>query len=726
MALTLGARLGPYEIIAQIGAGGMGEVYRATDTNLGRDVALKVLPDTFAQDPERLARFEREAKMLASLNHSNIAIIHGFEKGLGLRALVMELVEGPTLADRLTQGAGRSAHALPIEETLAIAKQIAEALEAAHEQGIIHRDLKPSNIKLRPDGTVKVLDFGLAKAIEPTGAMASRLSESPTITTPAMTQAGVILGTAAYMAPEQAKGKPADKRSDLWAFGCVLYEMLTGARAFRGEDVSDTLAAVLRGEPDWRTLPPGTPASIRRLLRRCLEKDRKRRLSDAADARLEIDDALLSPASDAQADATPAPRGPLWRKALPVAAVIIVGVAAGYGGWALKPSAPRPVARYAITLSGADTFTPGRPWVALSPDGARLAYTANKRLYLIARDQLNATPIAGGQTTVLAGARSPFFSPDGQSIGFWEASQLKKVSVSGGAPVVLCAMPSPPYGVTWETDNTILFGLANTGIWRVSGDGGIPERIITVDAGQRAHGPQLLPGGRTVLFTLAQSASWDEAQIVVQSLDGGTRKTVIPGGTGGRYLPTGHLVYTLGETILAVPFDTTSLTTRGGPVPIVDGVLRQTGETSASAEFAVSSEGTLAYVPAESAPPALRTLVWVDRQGREEAISAQPRAYRQPRISPDGTRLATVFPDDKQNVDIWVWDVAGGTWTRVTTDPHVDVEPVWTPDGQRVIFTSTRTGDLYRQIANGTATAERFIELSRQNRAMPAISPDDR
>ena len=295
MALTLGARLGPYEIIAQIGAGGMGEVYRATDTNLGRDVALKVLPDTFAQDSERLARFEREAKTLASLNHSNIAIIHGFEKAPGLRALVMELVEGPTLADRLAQGAGLSAHALPIDETLAIAKQIAEALEAAHEQGIIHRDLKPSNIKLRPDGTVKVLDFGLAKAMEPTGVMASRLSESPTITTPAMTQAGVILGTAAYMSPEQARGKVVDKRADIWAFGCVLYEMLAGRRVFESDEVSETLAAVLTKDPDWGALPADTPAAIRRLLRRCLARDQRARLPDIGSARLDIDDARTEP-----------------------------------------------------------------------------------------------------------------------------------------------------------------------------------------------------------------------------------------------------------------------------------------------------------------------------------------------------------------------------------------------------------------------------------------------
>ena len=725
MTVSLGTRLGPYEIVAPLGAGGMGEVYRARDTKLDRAVAIKILPESFAQDPERLARFEREAKILAALNHPNIAIVHGFEEANAIQALVMELVEGPTLADRITQGP------IPLHETLGIARQIADALEAAHDRGIIHRDLKPANIKLRPDGTVKVLDFGLAKVLtgDGNGSVATPLSHSPTITSPAMvTGVGMILGTAAYMSPEQAKGKPADKRSDVWAFGCVVYEMLTGARAFKGDDVSDTLAAVLRGEPDWRALPARTPASIRRLLRRCLEKDRKRRLADAADARLEIDDALMSPAPDAQTDATPEPDVPMWRKAMPAAAVIIVGLAAGYGGWMLKPSAPRPVTRFAITLTQSDTFPSGRNWVALSPDGTRLAYTANNRLYLLARDQLTATPIAGGQTTEVASARNPFFSPDGQSIGFWEAGQLKKVSVSGGAPVILCALSPPPYGATWATDNTILYADGATGIWRVSGNGGTAERIITLDPGQRAHGPQLLPDGRTVLFTLAPSASWDEAQIVVQPLDGGTRKVVISGGTDGRYLPTGHLVYALGETVLAVPFDTTSLSTTSGPVPIVESVRRQMGAGSANAQFAVSSEGTLAYVPPEKAASALRTLAWVDRQGREEAIPAPPRAYRQPRISPDGTRLAMVFPDDKQNVDIWVWDVAGRSRIRVTTGPNFDGEPVWTPDGQRLLFTSIRTGEfsLYWQAANGTGIAERLIELTRQNTALPAISPDGR
>src|SRR6516164_5973391 len=450
MPLTAGAHLGPYEILGALGAGGMGEVYRARDTKLNRDVAIKVLPEAFTTDPDRLARFKREAHVLAALNHPNIATIHGFEESDGVRALVLEFVNGPTLADRIAHGR------LPIDEALPIARQIAKALEAAHEQGIVHRDLKPANVKLRDDGAVKVLDFGLAKALEPAAMPNPSVTTSPTITSPALTQFGMILGTAAYMAPEQAKGRAADKRSDVWSFGCVLYEMLTGKRPFDADDVSDTLAAVLRGEPDWQPLPAETPTAIRRLLRRCLEKDRKRRFADAADARLETDDALTSPAIDAQTVATVATSVPLWRKAVPAAvAAIIVGLAGAYGAWILKPDLPRAVTRLAITLP--DGETPGLT-LALSPDGTRVAYTANNHLYVRPLDQLAAVDLAGGTAPPLASTRTPFFSPDGQWIGFSESAQLKKVSVSGGAPVMIAAVNPPPNGVTWTVDNTILIG----------------------------------------------------------------------------------------------------------------------------------------------------------------------------------------------------------------------------------------------------------------------------
>ena len=716
MALTAGARLGSYEVQSAIGAGGMGEVYRARDTKLDRAVAIKILPESFAHDPERLVRFEREAKTLAALNHPNIAIIHGFEDADGIKALVMELVEGPTLADRIAQDR------IPLDEALPIAKQIAEALKAAHEQGLVHRDLKPANIKLRPDGTVKVLDFGLAKAVQP-ALSSSSASLSPTITTPAMTQAGIIVGTAAYMAPEQAKGREADARSDVWSFGCVLYEMLTGRRAFDGEDVADTLAAVLRGDPDWSALPADVPTAIRTLLRECLVKDRRHRIADLSTA-LFVIDRYRDLMSDVPVRATAAPHVPIWRRAIPVVMLIIVAMVAAYAAWTLKPSALRPITRFSITLAPGETLTGG---LALSPDGTRLAYAVNDRLYLRSFDRLDAEPITAGDIPSLAGARSPFFSPDGLWLGFWEAGQLKKVAVTGGAPIALGPVRPPPQGVTWTADNTILFGHGSEGIWRLSGDGGTPERIIAMETGQRAYRPELLPDGRTLLYTLARTASWDEAQIVVQPLNGETRKTAINGGSAGHYLPTGHLVYALGNRVLAVSFDPTSGSVSGGPVPVIESVFRPSA-SGAAAGLTISAAGTLAYVPPVNTTLPRRNLVWVARDGREQAIQAPPRTYLHPRVSPDGTRVAVMFPDEKLNLDIWVWEFGSQTSTRITSDPAVDGEPIWMPDGQKIIFTSRRTGEitLFSQAANAAGKAEPLVQLNRQNTALPAISPDGR
>jgi serine/threonine protein kinase len=715
MTVPAGTRLGSYEIVSPLGAGGMGEVYRARDTRLNRDVALKVLPDAFTRDPDRLARFKREAQVLASLSHPNIAAIYGFEESGGVQALVLELVEGPTLADRLSQGP------IPLDEALPIARQIAEAVESAHEHGIVHRDLKPANVKVRLDGAVKVLDFGLAKALEPRSVSGADATASPTITSPAMTGMGVILGTAAYMSPEQAKGRAADRRSDVWAFGCVLYEMLTGRRAFEGEDISDTLASVLRGEPDWTALPAGVPRSIRLLLRGCLIKDRRHRVADLSAALFVLDNhADLSAATDPSPRTTlPPPQVPVWRKAIPVAMVMIVAITAAYGGWRLKREAAPPVTRFEMALGAGNEVTGPFAW---SPDGRLLAYALHGRLYLRSFDQLDATHVAGGDSPPLSSPRSPFFSADGQWLGFWESGQLKKVSVSGGAPVVLGPVRPPPSGVTWTADNTIFFGHGAEGIWRLSGNGGTPERLIALEPGQRAHRPQLLPDGRTLLFTIATTANWDEAQIVVQSLEDETRHTLVTG-TDGRYLSTGHLVYAFGNRVLAVPFDPHSRTIRGGPVTAIESVHR-IGQYAAFA--ASSSAATLAYYPSATTSAARRTLVWVNREGREETIPVPARPYREPRVSPDGTRVAVAFPDDKGNTDVWVWDLAGRTWTRVTVDANIDSEPIWTPDGQRVLFTSRRTGEigLFSQAANGTGTAERLLQLDRQNVALPAISPD--
>ena len=713
MSLAPGTRLGPYEITGQIGVGGMGEVYRARDTKLNRDVALKILPDAFAGDPDRLARFIREAQTLASLNHPNIAIIHGLEQAGDVHALVMELVEGDDLSQRIARGA------IPIEEALPIAKQIAEALEAAHEQGIIHRDLKPANIKVRPDGTVKVLDFGLAKAMEPAVESAG-VSQSPTITTPALTQAGVILGTAAYMSPEQAKGKPSDKRSDVWAFGCVLYEMLAGNRAFGGEDVSDTLAAVLRGEPEWTALPPLVSPAIVALIRGCLAKDPRQRIGDVSTARF-----IFDHGTDVAASVPAHSLSILRRPASILIASTAAAVIAAYVTWMVKPAtAPLlPLARFPITLPTGDRFSNyQRHLVALSPDGSRLVYAANQRLYMRAMDQLESTPIRGTEGPGLAAGRSPFFSPDGQWIGFWQNGQLKKVPTSGGAPVPLCAAITP-FGASWSTDNTILFGQGARGIWRVSGDGGTPENVVQVDTSEIAHGPQLLPGGRAVLFTLARDGrDWDAAQIVVQSLDTGGRHVLkVEGGTDARYVPTGHLVYARRNTLLAVPFDVATLAVTGGEVSLVEDVARAPqhpiGLTGA-AHFATASQGALVYVPADALDSALRQrriLIWVDRQRREDPIQVEPRAYLYPRLSRDATRVALDIRD--QQNDIWILDLARPALRRLTFGPATEAYAIWTPNEQAVIFSSGQSPfeevgprNLFRQAPDAAGTPEQLTE----------------
>jgi serine/threonine-protein kinase len=737
VALASGTRIGSYEVVAQIGAGGMGEVYRARDTRLKREVALKILPDSFAHDPERLARFQREAEVLASLNHPNIAIIHGLEEsdpsaGSGqaaVRALVMELVEGEDLAQRIARGA------MPLDEALAIAKQIAEALDAAHEQGIIHRDLKPANIKLRDDGTVKVLDFGLAK-LGPGGADAASApgaTHSPTMSL-AFTGVGMILGTAAYMSPEQARGKTVDKRADIWSFGCVLFEMLTGRRAFDGTDATEMIAAVVRGEPEWSALPSATPPKLIAVLKRCLQKDPKLRARDIGDLRFELDEVSRAPGP---ADTSTAiPRVPLWRRAIPYAAVILltVGLTASVASLLRPAASDRPIARFVINLPENERFSnTGRHAVAISPDDAHIVYGANGRLNLRRLDQLVATPIRGTEgalTSSVESARNPFFSPDGRWIGFWQNGQLKKVSVTGGAAVVLCAADNP-WGASWSAGDSIVFGQGPKGIMRVAAASGTPELVVKVDSGESAHGPQMLPGGRAILFTLRASGAqtWDESRIVVQSLTTGERKEVIKPGSDARYLPTGHLVYALESTVLAVPFDVDTLNVSGGPVPVLEMVARAGGIATGAAHFSVSARGTLVYIEDSGAVAATnRTLTWVDRNGRETAIRAPARAYRYPRLSADGQRIVVDIADEQR--DVWIWSLAGETLTRLTFDSATDGWGLWTPDGRRVIFNSTRSGsrgiaigNLYWQASDGTGAAERLIDSP--NSQMPnAITPD--
>jgi serine/threonine-protein kinase len=530
MAFAAGVRLGCYEIAALVGAGGMGEVYRAHDTKLGRDVALKILPESVAHDPERLARFEREAHMLAALNHQSIAHIYGFEDSTGVAALVMELVDGPTLADRIAK------EPMPIDEALPIAKQIAEALEAAHDQGIIHRDLKPANIKVRADGTVKVLDFGLAKAIEPSVSSSAGATMSPTLSIHA-TQAGIILGTAAYMAPGQARGKPIDKRADIWAFGCVLYEMLTGRRAFDGDDISTTLAAVLKTDPDWSVLPPAAPLSLRRLLSRCLQNDLRERLRDAGDARIAIED-MLSAGEDTAATAK-VRRPPWWRRVAIAAGALLAGslgtlAIVSFVGrptvarprvWRLQITPPSPAA---LTVNGLSRD------LAISPDGSRVVYVGANGTTLFVRplDQLESTALVRGG---IGAPRHPFVSPDGQWVGFFGGPfTLKKVALTGGPAVLVAQLDGAERGATWAADGMIIVAMTGpTGLQRVSADGGAPVVLTRPD---RAHGeaghmwPEVLPGGQAVLYTVtATTGGLDAASIAVLDLRSGRSTTLLRG-----------------------------------------------------------------------------------------------------------------------------------------------------------------------------------------------------
>ena len=670
----------------------MGEVYRARDTKLKREVALKVLPEAFASDPDRLGRFQREAELLATLNHPNIAAIYGVEESAGTYALVMELVEGPTLADLI----GLRAEGLGLDEALPIAKQIADALEAAHEQGIVHRDLKPANIKVREDGTVKVLDFGLAKAMDPTSSSAAKAMNSPTLSIHA-TQAGVILGTAAYMAPEQARGRAVDRRADIWAFGVVLYEMLTGRRAFDGDDISITLASVLKEDVSWQALPADLPTPVRRLLRRCLEKDPRRRLSAIGDARLELDEAGLPGDRDGVLAPTPEAAAvvPAWRRALPwtVAGMFGVALVAALLVWAPLRTAPlRAPLRMSVELGADVSLQPSISSTAiLSADDSVLAFTAQKsdstttQLYMRRLDQLRATPLSGTD-----GARDAFFSPDGQWIAFFTDARLKKISIAGGEAVALCDVPNGRGG-TWADDGTIVFqadAVAGSSLMRVSSAGGKAEPFVKpADSATSVRWPQVLPGGRAILYTAGASGGFEDANIVVQPLPSGTPKVVQRDGYYAHYLPSGlgspkraareggHLVYVHEGTLFAAPFNVERLETTGQAVPVVEGVSGNTG--TGGAQFAVSESGTLVYVPGQGIGQDV-PINWMDRMGKTTVLRAASGNWSNPHFSPDGQRLAIDIADGKQ-LDVWVYDWARDTATKLTIDPANDVKPAWTP-----------------------------------------------
>jgi serine/threonine protein kinase len=726
-----GQRLGAYDVGLLIGAGGMGEVYRARDSKLNREVAIKVLLPAVANDAERLARFRREAQTLASLNHPGIAQIYGLEDVGSGPFLVMELVDGPTLADRISHGA------LSIDEALAIARQIVDALEAAHERGIIHRDLKPANIKVCDDGSVKILDFGLAKALDPgTGNREpGSAANSPTITSPAMTQAGLILGTAAYMSPEQAKGRVVDKRTDVWAFGCVLYEMLTGRRAFDGEDVTDTIAAVVRGEPNWNAVPAGTPPQIRLLLRRCLEKDRKARIPDIGVARFLLNETISMPSPAALAS-------PRSRRALAIAAAVglaiaVIVTAVSWRAWSPEPQRQLPVRFiFAPPSSQPLMLQCNDRDVTIAPDGSFIVYRSGSSsqtqpsLAVRGLNELEPRPLPG--TT---NGRFPFISPDGRWVGFQAGTELRKVAVAGGPTMLITRVSGLPRGASWGEDGYIVFGTPN-GLHRVHADGGEPAALTTLDPNKPEQHvlPHLLPGGKWLVFTTFPNTDYLAARLEALEVETGQRKLLLQAGQDAAYVDSGHLIYGLANatgdaesrfqtSLRAVRFDPARVAVIGEPVSLVDQVR---GGTSPAVSYSVSRRGDLIYVPGAgvSTPTVPRTLTWVNRQGQETAIAAPTRTYAVARLSPDGTRVALDVRD--QTMDISIWDLGRQTLTPLSRHPAQDLSPIWTLDGKRVIWTSTRGGgnpNLYWQAADGTGDAER-LTVSAVNQFPTSTTPD--
>jgi eukaryotic-like serine/threonine-protein kinase len=715
LSLTPGTRVGAYEVLALLGSGGMGEVYRARDTRLQRDVALKVLPDAFTLDADRLARFKREAQLLASLNHQNIGAIYGLEQADGAQALVLELVEGPTLAERLQQGR------LPVEEALAHAIQVAEALETAHEQGIVHRDLKPANVKLTKTGSVKVLDFGLAKAMERRPA-AGTIANSPTLSVLA-TQAGIIMGTAAYMSPEQAKGAETDRRADIFSFGVVLYEMLTGRQPFHGETAAEIMASVLIRDADVSALPADLNPRIQALIKRCLEKHPRKRWQAIGDVRAELESIAAAPY---RSDTAPAHIVmPLWKRALPVAVGVVVTAAASTlaNRWLANPPA-REIVRFSIP---APDFRGQAAAIAMSPDGTRLLYvgvfdTDKSQLMMRSLGDWETRPIPG--TATVGAIQSPTFSPDGRFVAYFDVQTrtLKKIAVTGGAAVTLCTAPPTgvPIGISWRAD-MIAFSLGTgtsmgqgAGIFTVSSNGGEPHLAVRIDAGSAASRPQIVDDRGSILFAMAPSGlnsigRWDAARIILQTPDG-TRHVVLDGGTDPRSLPSGHLLYAVGGTILAIPFDVASARVTGAPFPVLEGVARS--PTGSSAQFGISASGSIAYVPGPATGSSGRTLGLMNvGNGKVQPLPMAPNAYAHPRLSPDG-HLVAVASDDGRDATIWIYDVVrGGPPRRLTFSGH-NRSPIWTPDGQFITYQSDRDGNrgLFLQRADGTGTVERLTK----------------
>jgi Tol biopolymer transport system component len=698
MPLSIGTRVGPYRITGPLGSGGMGEVYRARDSRLNRDVAIKTLPAAFFDDANRLGRLQREARVLASLNHPNIASIYGLEEERGVRALVMELVEGPTLAERIAAGP------IPLDEALDIARQIANALEAAHEKGIIHRDLKPANIKLTADGKVKVLDFGLAKAFE-SESTGGNPENSPTLTLES-TRTGMILGTAAYMSPEQARGKAVDKRADIWAFGVVLYEMLTGRMAFAGETVSDTLAAVLRADVDWKRLPAGVPPKVRLLLQRCLERDLKKRLRDIGDAWMELD-------APEEPSVAPVARTRKWW--LFCAAALAIGAIAG-AGWVLwrTPPAPRPVVRWSYAQK--DLFY----YPSLSRDGARLVYAEEKgnifRLMIRMMDQTDSHPIPGTD-----GANYGVFSPDGQWVAFLSFDgKLRKIPVTGGVPITLAEKMTTAFD--WGDNGEIVFG-SEAGLMKMSASGGPAQALTTLDSKKgesRHHWPHFLAGGQALVFTIDAGAS---QQVAALDLKTRTYHTLVNDASNGAYVPTGHLVYLRGTTLFAAPFNARRMELTGHDAPVIENVA-SLGDRSA--EYSFSDSGQLVYMKGTKGTNAAGETIlgWANRNGVVEPFST-PELWATGRLSPDGRRVANgIYGATGADGDIWIYDVERRTRTRLTFEGS-NRNPIWTRDGLRVTFGATIAGKngIHSAPVDGSGKTE--LLLATENTVRPTSwAPD--
>ncbi len=715
--MKIDSKLNHYRIVAKIGEGGMGQVYRALDETLKREVAIKVLPPALAQNPERLARLEREAQILAQVEHANIAAIYGLEEatpedgGSPVRLLVMQLAEGETLAARIDQGP------IPVDEALAIALQIARALETAHEHGIVHRDLKPANVVLSPSDDVKLLDFGLAKAFAADSMISSSLQVSASPTMLEATQAGMIMGTAGYMSPEQARGKPVDRRADIWAFGAVLYEMLTGDRVFGGETVTDVRGAIVHREPDWKALPQETPRRIRALLQRCLRKDVDRRIQSIGDARVSIEEYLEDPVAaeailDAGTDAV-APAG--WMRWAPWGVAALLGLM-----WAadLRPHAgvqsAAAILRMEMTLSVDDPlFSSARSGssMALSPNGEYVAVatgtTGTTRLHARRLDDVAFGEIAAN------GAYQPFFSPDSEWIGYLTNSALLKIPTSGGTAQQIATI-NLGRGASWAADGTIVYApSAASASWRVSANGGEPTQLTTLDEARQDvthRWPRVLPDGKSVLFTAHTQAGSDfnAANIDVVDMETGVRTTVHRGGSDARYLSSGHLVYANSGTLFAIPFDLDALEVVGSAVPVVQNLAYST--SSGGSQYTVSDTGVLMYRTGATVDPTYPGS-WIGRQGEAEPFLTELRTYAEARVAPDGSKVA-MMELTNDNWDIWVYDVGLGVRTRLTFPEGIEGPAVWSPDGTDLIFSSDRDGtdNLYRKRADGSGEIERLTD----------------